>query len=113
MMKHSPGPWKWERSKGDPEVGMVYDADGNEVTVGHCGCCFPGDEHCTKADGMLIAAAPEMLELLRGVEWLGNRRAGPACPWCAGSHPLAGRLVMSGHGPDCQLAALLARVDGL
>ena len=66
-MGHSPGPWKYKPAASGNGEGMVYDAAGEEVTIGHCGCCFPGDEHVSAENGALIAAAPRMLELLRAV----------------------------------------------
>ena len=93
MSKHSPGPW---RAEGDDIV------DVNGVVV-----CRPDDA----SDDSLIAAAPEMLELLRKLEgWRDGEceSCGPnaatcvECEWCAGH----------GHRPDCALGALIARIDG-
>lgn len=53
----TPGPWKVNGYEG------VVDKDGNTVTPSYCGC-----EICLKrADAHLIAAAPEMYELLEEV----------------------------------------------
>lgn len=59
-----------------------------------------GTEARWRADAALICAAPEMLELLRRLEWKGEDGV-PVCPDCG---------EMSKHGEGCELAALLARL---
>jgi hypothetical protein len=101
MSKHSPGPWKWDDTGADD----VICSAGHGVLVERVGAM--------DADLLLIAAAPEMLALLRKAEWLGLLRDGaPTCPWCAGSHPSAGQAVMSGHAPRCTFVELIARIEG-
>jgi hypothetical protein len=56
MSAHSPGPWRWAERDGDD---CLLDAAGEEVIA--------GERACLSADARLIAAAPELLEALRGV----------------------------------------------
>lgn len=67
MTKHSPGPWKWEYAShlyGGDEPGerRVLTSPGGWVLSTH-----PDDDKIivTPGDESLIAAAPEMLDLLR------------------------------------------------
>lgn len=58
-MKHTIGPWKLSIYKSVAgEVGTILDANGEEVANLH------GPDGTIEPDGKLIAAAPEMLELL-------------------------------------------------
>jgi hypothetical protein len=75
MSKHSPGPWRFED-------GWVVDVNGNVVS-----------RHMP-ANGPLIAAAPEMLALLR-------KAAGDICDQCDAT----GGCYHDG------IRALLARID--
>lgn len=69
MSKHSPGPWIWNNSE-PYRAAVLVAGDGTEV------CDFGGgikyEESAgtepNEADARLIAAAPEMLELLREIE---------------------------------------------
>lgn len=68
MSKHSPGPWRWDeggiaygtvlRDANDGEVLQGYD-DGND------GRYVRGKVDVSEADARLIAAAPELLALVR------------------------------------------------
>lgn len=72
--------------------------------------CKIDTEYNDEADSALIAAAPEMLALLRSVEW-GSDYNFPQCPDC-GRHRKSGhRLAPDDEsGNPCQLAALLKRL---
>lgn len=63
------------------------------------------------ADACLIAAAPDMLAVLRALEWLGmNDGRGVTnlqCPACS-----ALRHRGTGHNPHCGLAAAIAKAEG-
>jgi hypothetical protein len=92
-VKHTPGPWKAEYFQGDR--GSVHCPDGRCV-------CVVYDN-----DAPLIAAAPEMLAMLRELEWAASADGGwSCCPVCFG---LKGRET---HDADCRLAALLAKAEG-
>ncbi len=91
MSKHSPGPWTvddWMIRSADRE--SILDATGDS---------FPGDLD-------LAAAAPEMLELLREMEWSED----DDCPICGGQR--YSRAQAGPHEPGCKLAALLKRIEG-
>jgi hypothetical protein len=81
--KHSPGPWRWD------DGGNLYDADGKPV-LEVWGGPYPGPGYV----GRLIAAAPEMLALLR--EWVEMEAEGDT-----DTRSLARRSVR-----------LIARIDG-
>ena len=70
-MKHTPGPWRiecFEVTAGPP--------DGFDP-IWTCGCCggyaMAGDPLEAIANGRLIAAAPELLEALKGVVRVADR----------------------------------------
>ena len=102
--KTSPGPWRWE--SGDDGRDRLVTADGFVVLDGYV---FP---HETGRYDLVIAAAPEMLVLLRVLsqnhrtsDETAERQLG--CSWCdiETDHRPA-------HRPACRLGALLARIDG-
>ncbi len=71
-MSHSPGPWRWNNPRGG-DAGRIIASDGDIVVT---------DMGMSREAGnsRLIAAAPEMLELLRG--WHGGslHQCSEACP---------------------------------
>lgn len=105
-VKHSPAPWAaaWDDREGDettfPGVPVV-DKRGKVVVFVH---------HMEKdredADAALIAASPEMLALLRDMEFSATTNFGHVmvCPFCLTDED-------SPHKPDCRLGALLQRID--
>jgi hypothetical protein len=56
--KHTPGPWTY-----DKKDGSIGTQDGLTVTAGAYGY----DIACSDADGVLMAAAPELLEALQSI----------------------------------------------
>ena len=105
--KHTPGPW----------------------IIGKTGECIinpglknddPYDEQCDESYGgkliaesikpenlPVIAAAPELLELVQAVEWVvdENFPDGEVCPWC-------GNYQFIGHAPDCPRQRALKKALG-
>lgn len=67
-MSHSPGPWRWKDYKGHQ---VLVDVDDEEVLVGH-GESVTQDVDVGEEDARLIAAAPELLRLLKAM--VGNAR---------------------------------------
>jgi hypothetical protein len=59
--KHTPGPWKAELTGRGTEILGDLTASGGETVV----CVIEGVGEQTDADACLIAAVPEMAELLR------------------------------------------------
>lgn len=62
MSKHTPGPWTVENGEGDADGGLIV-ASENE-----CICVLQRNEFTgldDKVNGQLIAAAPELLEVLQ------------------------------------------------
>ncbi len=92
MSDEYPGPWRWD-------VDVLFDGNGEPITqVEHP---FPPRVRA------LTEAAPEMLELIRNIQWgpeMGrdSERHCQDCG-CPESEP---------HMSGCEIAALLARIDG-
>lgn len=59
--KHTPGPWKWVGTKSNPKSRSYL--RGGESGFESVGCCL-NDFTENEANAVLIAAAPELLELL-------------------------------------------------
>ena len=100
MSKHSPGPWKWGAESWDNR--RLSAADGSEVL--HHDPEWMGD-NVTPPNRRLIAAAPEMLELLREVA--------PLLRTLARRMPdVVGLTEDDGETPVSRVERLLARIDG-
>lgn len=100
-MSLSPGPWRWNSE------GELVSADGTIIS--------PPNSMRFHPEGEAIAAVPEMVELLRSLEWhLESGYEYWACPSCEGCRDAkdAGDDGVPGHRPDCKLASLLARIEG-
>lgn len=66
-MTHTPGPWTYDSREGEISPGPR--ARRNSVGRFHCGRDDAGqDARPIKADACLIAAAPELLEALEGLQ---------------------------------------------
>lgn len=71
------------------------------------------DELSDPARERLRIAAPEILELLREVQWGHGGDCDPGCPLCgAREHDPHHDRPAGKHAPGCRLGALLARIDG-
>lgn len=101
MSKSSPGPWKWDKVRGAGNSALQCDG-GNVLN------CSWGPED---DDATLIASAPEMLGLLRELEWsAGDDQS--ECPICHNGmnegHGSENFGSLSGRPPvPCRLAKLL------
>lgn len=93
----SPGPWSWGAGAGK---WVLCDANDKRMIS------F-SEWSIESGDMSLIAVAPELLAMLRALEWgkdTGGRDSDHSfCPWCCNT----GR---EDHEPDCRLARLLGRV---
>lgn len=107
MTRHSPGPWRWT---GAPSgAGRLEDAKGKSVAVGkgdvhNYGCSI--DEYIEvweEIDARLIAAAPEMLALLR------ENRTGQ-CEAMGCRYDDGGPEIV--HVDGCPFFDVLQRIDG-
>lgn len=108
-MKPSPGPWKWDD---DFDEGYVlWDATGNLVLATYEAIGHADSQTAERKDlRALVAAAPEMREMLLKLEWSGNQSLA-CCPKCERRPPSKYDKVPSlGHAHDCALAALLDRI---
>ena len=107
MSKHTPGPWEVFK---EHNIRQVKTQRG----VANCGGYAQNwDEDIVYienlANGVLIAAAPELLEALRAAEWHGNVEyiALPkaTCPCC-------GNTRQQNHRSDCILSAAIKKAEG-
>jgi hypothetical protein len=92
--QHSPGPWRSDRVLGadnQPLYEITVDGDGVVAYV-------EAHDDTDRRNAALIAAAPDMLAMLKSLEW----NDGGWCPICYRKYEHGG-----GHAPDCKLAALL------
>jgi hypothetical protein len=91
--KHEPGPW------------ILGGCSGRMITTqtGYTGDGFIADVD-TLANARLIAAAPDMLDVLTAIEWR-DCSCGPECPQCFNFQKV-------GHRPECKLAAALRKARG-
>lgn len=107
MSKHTPGPWREGARYGaivadHPVEGMYQGADAVEYYGGHVVA-----ESVAPCNRALIAAAPEMLEILTEIEYVNADEEGmySFCPKC-------GESDTRGHLPTCSLGRVLAKVRG-
>lgn len=92
-------PWRWDGA----EPRSLLDGDGF-VILSNDMIDLPDAKTLA-----LIAAAPELLEVLRSVEWSSQDDWGSICPSCqGGEHAADGDAA--GHRGGCKLAALLERL---
>jgi hypothetical protein len=100
--KHSPGPWRWAIES--ESSNCLHGADGSYVAT------FDGesDPATDRGNRALLAAAPEMLDLLHRLEWRSDDGDGEDTP--LDSCGICGGVLR--HRPHCELAALLARIEG-
>ncbi len=112
MTKLSPGPWKWAIGVG----AVLESASGLQGRTKRILEVKPGAIFdATQADLDAIARAPEMVGMLRKLEWSGMAWAAPdmyapCCSSCGGmrSPHLSDNFKRpGGHAPGCDLAALL------
>jgi hypothetical protein len=111
-MKPSPGPWKWREVNGAKtvEAWCLQCADDTYVAIPNT------DETISlrsEDDKALIALAPEMREMLIGLErtpgaYDGEMGGEPGCPVCRYPMPVPGDP--HSHAVACALAALLDRI---
>lgn len=94
-MAHTPGPWDYVED-GPDYLAIMAPGDFQVASVGV-------DDNST-ADARLISAAPELLEILKQVEWTGAVDGGLVCPWC-------GARRYDGHYPDCPRQLTIAKAE--
>lgn len=96
----TPGPWVIKESWMDGPLVDVRAVDGFTV----CGCGRPDEDNAT-ANARLIAAAPELYDFVKQSEWVAADELGAQyCHVCQ-------LYKHSGHAIDCELNALLKRLD--
>ena len=80
MSHHTPGPWNYAKSDFNDDRYSIY----HNGPIAYCGENGCGPENAL-ANARLIAAAPELLEALRGIIWKLSHNFSP-----------------SGRGGDCR-----------
>jgi len=101
-MSHTPGPWEiYDRGKDEPEhqeCSIESTADKKADWV--------AQSIYNKSDAHLIAAAPEMLEMLEELEWSARTiEQRNLCPMCR-------ERYSAGHKANCRLGNLLKKARG-
>jgi hypothetical protein len=66
-MKHTKGPWSY----GYSYLEIVSQSRTKHIATVHCSSKHPATEDESRANSNLIAAAPEMLEVLQNIEKVG------------------------------------------
>ena len=116
--KHTPGEWLVRGLEpGSDDVRVVIERDGvvSRVATVHCPQSVPFKKP-TAADVLewvpnarLIAAAPDLLDVLEFIQWSSKHWEDgvnhACCPWC--DEP-----VENGHLTDCRIAAAIAKARG-
>ncbi len=104
-MSHTPGPWgaTYDGSS-DWSIGPEPDPQGNRVA----GVWDSSDDRAG-ANVALIAAAPEMLLMLKRLEWSGTFAVED---WVEDDHCPLCKYEKRKHMDDCKLAALIAKAEG-
>lgn len=88
--KHTPGPWAHRN-------GRIYSVDREELTIANVARSADGDY--SPANGLLLAAAPELLEALeRCTDWMERLRASTDAglwDWSEGDQYMAARTAIA------------------
>ena len=104
MSQHTPGPWELKEFEDTEGGNPWYRIEGKStlhLEVVECSDGYvPGQN---KANARLIAAAPDMLAMLKELEW---SRVGHRCEICQNTKPW-------GHRADCAMVALIKRAEGV
>jgi hypothetical protein len=106
-MAHTFGPWGYTYDgSSDWSIGPVADPQAEQVAR-----VWDKNDERARAKASLIAAAPEMLAMLKRLEWSREERAlSGGNLWCC---PICIEAGMGGHHkPDCELAAIIAKAKG-
>ncbi len=98
--KFTPGPW--EETNNTAEGMFHISSPSMEVIVAFVSDLLPPDEQ--DATARLIAKAPEMLDMLKGLEWSFVSEGDCQCPIC---HHYQDQHI---HSPTCKLNAILKEI---
>jgi hypothetical protein len=107
--KASPGPWRWDDYDGSTQGRGGDLVDANDCPVIATLATGPDTariEAYSLIDALLISHAPDLLAMLRELQFCGqwDKATGPRCPMCDAP-------ARTGyHAPDCRLAALLSEL---
>ena len=106
MVMHTPGPWSYDR-----DTNRIYSVPTNLCVAAPHIATNPSCMEQWPKDAPVLAAAPEMLEALKAVEWGGEWDDGegtrhPACPFCDALESSAE------HTEDCLVAIAIAKAGG-
>lgn len=96
--QHTPGPWKV--GSGTDGTMTIEATDGREACIlAELTECVSDDED--RANFALMAAAPELLQALKWVEWSN-------CGFC----PQCTHGPVIGHAPKCVVGMAIAKAEG-
>jgi hypothetical protein len=116
MSKPTQGPWvaipsttRWYRYSPLFSNGLWHILPANDTeripicSVDHADDHDPPTRTQAEYDARLIAAAPDLYQVIKAVEWVDID--GPRCPSCFSSNEF-------GHSKDCELASAIAKAEG-
>ncbi len=102
MSKHTPGPWTFHGDDSYMEITSINPLDGG-LYIYREGDFSRAD--VSIADGKLIAAAPELLEILKEAAWRYTEDTDSMnCTWCGTSS--------DAHLARCKVANVIAKAEG-
>jgi hypothetical protein len=107
---HTPGEWRFVTAQyngpqtGDDKVGSIVAVDGDGDPWYVAEVC--GDVPEWEANAALLKAAPDLLAILKKVDWRGGD-----C-YDSGFCPSCGNLPVEAHAADCALSAAIAKAEG-
>ena len=105
MTEHTPGPWHVRMQRVDPRP-YIYAGDVLLAKTYRTTLHNRLTQEIGEANAALIAAAPDMLEVLEQLEWAGCDYLGnPICPKCE-------QRKTAGHDMDCALNAVIKKAKG-
>ena len=101
---HTAGPWE--------EIsGAIFGKEYAVATTCNLEHIFIDGPMISAANARLIAAAPDLLEILKNIQWSKNIKSPldgkyhHCCPWCE-------RTMISGHVSECHVAKAIKKATG-
>ena len=100
---HTPKPWKYYNRHYPAGPAIIPKMGPGICSFFNESADLRGDEE-HDANGYIMAAAPDLLEVLQQVEWTNAIDGELCCPWC-------GNYREHGHRQDCPRQAAIAKAE--